>query len=453
MEQSVKARGAARCPGPSTRDIILGDGDLVPERLVTETYEFLGDRDLGLERYTSEAFFRREMKDLWPRVWQWACREEHIPEPGDYITYEIGPFSVIIVRGNDGRIRAFRNSCPHRGTQFRQPDSCGSMSEIRCPFHGWTFDLEGRLKDLPCRWDFPHVSDDLTLSEVRADIWGGFVFINLDRDCPPLREFLGVLPDHLKDGWSLENRYVTLHVQKELNTNWKAAQEAFLEAYHVIETHAEYLPVVCDANAQYDIYGDHVSRFVHTQGVPSPHYEKQQTQQEILNKMLVAPDIRVPEGETARAVAARVLRDNLSKLWDVDLTGYSTSEMLDSIEYFLFPNACFFPGVTLPMVYRFRPMGLDPGRTLFDLMFLRPLPPGMERPEPPEPVRIAENRSFTTVPGMDPTLGHVYDQDTSILSAQWRGMHAGDKPGATLGNYQEIRIRHMHRTLDKYLAD
>src|SRR5690606_31927232 len=101
MDKPVKARGMERCPGPSTRDIILGDGDPVPERLVAESYEFLGDSDLPIERYTSPEFFAREMRDLWPKVWQWACREEHIPEPGDYITYEIGPHSVLIVRGSD----------------------------------------------------------------------------------------------------------------------------------------------------------------------------------------------------------------------------------------------------------------------------------------------------------------------------------------------------------------
>ena len=444
--------GEHRCPGPSTRDIIQADGQPVPDVLLAESYEFMGDADIPFERYTSQEFFDREMTHMWSRVWQWACREEHVREVGDYATYDIGQWSVIVVRSSESEIKAFRNVCPHRATELRPGDSFGWARELRCPFHGWTFDLDGKLSDLPCKWDFPHVGKDTHLSEVRVERWGGFVFINLDKDARPLREQLGVLPEHLKDGWSLENRYITLHIQKELGTNWKAAQEAFLEAYHVVETHANFLPVVCDANAQYDIFGDFVSRFVHTQGVPSPHYQQPLTQQEILEQMLVTPpDTQVPEGSTARAVAADALRTGLGEQWDVDLSGYSTSEMLDSIEYFLFPNMCLFPGITLPMVYRFRPIGRDPGRTLFDLVFLRPLSPGAEMPAPPEPIRIAENVSYMTVPGMDQRLGHVYDQDTDNLARQWRGFNSTDREGQTLGNYQEIRIRRIHQTLDDYL--
>lgn len=287
---------------------------------------------------------------------------------------------------------------------------------------------------------------------VRCERWGGFVFINLDPGAPPLADYLAPLPDHLRDGWDLASRRISLHIEKELPGNWKAAVEAFLEAYHVVETHADFLPVVCDANAQYDVFGPHVSRFVHNQGVPSPHYPHPQTEQEILDRMLVtAVGVRVPEGSTARKAAAAALRQRLFKAWNVDLSGYSTSEMLDSIEYFLFPNACFFPGVTLPMVYRFRPIGEDESRTLFELLFLQPLAAEERPPEPPMPIRIGVDQSFTTVPGMDPTLGHVYDQDTHNLALQWRGMRAAPKVGLTLGNYQEVRIRHLHQTLDAYL--
>ena len=443
--------GEARCPGPSTRNIIEADGQAVPDRLLAESYEFLGDEDIPFDRYTSQTFFDREMSQMWSRVWQWACREEHLPEVGDYVTYDIGPYSVIVVRSGEDEIRAFRNVCPHRATQLRPSDSSGWASEFQCPFHGWTYDLEGKLIDLPCRWDFPHVSKDIGLATVRTERWGGFVFINLDDDAEPLLDYLAPLPEHL-DSDVFANRYVAMHVQKELNCNWKIASEAFLEAYHVVATHADFLPTVCDANAQYDLFGDFVSRFVHTQGVPSPHYREPQSQQEILERMLVAPaDAVVPEGSTARAVAADALRSALGGQWDVDLSNYTDSEMLDSIEYFLFPNMCLFPGITLPMVYRFRPIGRDPGRTLFDLLFLRPLPPGRKAPLPPEPVRIAEDVSYRTVPGLDDRLGLVYDQDTDNLALQWQGFQNAVRDGQILGNYQEVRIRHMHQTLDQFL--
>jgi phenylpropionate dioxygenase-like ring-hydroxylating dioxygenase large terminal subunit len=446
--------GESRCPGPSTKDIILSDGWPVPDALVVESYKYLGSEDIDYARYTSPEMFKLEMENLWPKVWQWVCREEHIPQPGDYITYDIGPYSFLIARTETGEIKAYYNSCLHRGTQLRESETQGSASEFKCPFHGWTWTLGGELKHIPCRWDFPHVTDDkYRLPEVKVALWGGFVFINMDPNAAPLTEFLGVLPEHFRDGWDLSQRYTVLHLQKELPTNWKAAMEAFLEAYHVVETHAQGLPTAGDANAQYDTFGEHVTRFVHTIGYPSPHYTVPQTQTEILEKMRSAPaGTTVPEGSTARAVAAAHLRKTLGAEWGVDLSKYSDSEMLDSIEYQLFPNMCLFPGVSLPMIYRFRPIGNDPGRTMFDLLFLRPLAPGMTRPDAPEPFKIGINDSYASAPGMDPGLGAVYDQDTNNLAMQYRGFRASKKRGQTLGNYQEIRLRKFHQTIDKYLG-
>jgi phenylpropionate dioxygenase-like ring-hydroxylating dioxygenase large terminal subunit len=444
----------ARCPGPSTRDIILADGDSPPAALTTEAAVYLGDADIPFARYTDPAMFQREVEQLWPKVWQWACREEHLVEAGDYVTYDVGPYSILVVRGDDGAIRAFHNSCLHRGTQLKPSDSFGASPALKCPFHGWTWNLQGDLTFLPCAWDFPHVDQaKAKLPQVRVGLWGGFVFVCLDDAAPPLEEYLGVLPAHFRDGWDLANRYVTLHIQKELPTNWKAAQEAFLEAYHIIETHAQALPTAGDANAQYDIFGDTVSRFVHTIGFPSPHYTQPQTQAELFEKLRVAPPGHaLPPGRTARDYAAQLLREMMGEAWGLDLSGYSTSEMMDSVEYHLFPNMCLFPGPMLPMIYRFRPMGMDTGRTLFDLMFLRPLAPGQKRPPPADLVRLTVEQSYTEAPGIDPGLGAVYDQDTNNLAMQWRGFHAAKKAGQSLGNYQEVRIRHFHQVLDRYLG-
>ena len=447
--------GEHRCPGPSTRDIILADGWEVPAALTTEAYDFIGDADIAFDRYVAPEFFEREMRLLWPKVWQWACREEHLPEVGDYITYDVGRFSILITRVSENEIKAYHNSCLHRGTQFKPSDSSGHAAEIRCPFHGWSWELDGGLKNIPCRWDFPHVTDEnARLPEVKVALWGGFVFINMDLDAPPLEQQLGVLPDHFSGRWDLSKRRIALHLQKELPTNWKAATEAFLEAYHVYETHAQALATAADANAQYDIFSDHVTRFVHTVGYPSPHYTIPQTQQEIFDKMRGGGGgITVPEGATARSVAAALARGEIGGAAGVDLSAYSDSEMLDSIEYHLFPNMCLFPGVSLPMIYRFRPIGMDPGRTVFDLIFLKLVPDDTPLDYPPDPIPIAVDQSYADAPGMNRGLGGVYDQDTNTLAMQYRGFQAAFKAGQTLGNYQEARIRQFQATLDGYLAE
>ena len=438
--------GAARCPGPSTRDIILADRQDVPPALIAEAYAFAGDADIPFDRYTSADFMAREFTHLWARTWQWAAREEHIPDPGDYITYDIGPWSILIVRGDDGQIRAYHNACLHRGTQLKRSDTSGSATALRCPVPGWRWSLDGELAHIPCRWDFPHVRDaEFRLPQVRMETWGGFVFINLDPAARPLAE-------HFTGRWDLADRRIALHLQKELPTNWKAAQEAFLEAYHVYETHAQALPTAADANAQYDLFSDHVTRFVHTIGVASPHFTGTQTEQQLFDRMRVSPGT-LPEGRTARSYAAEKMREQISEATGVPLDRYSDSEMLDSIEYHLFPNMCLFPGVSLPMIYRFRPMAGDPSRTLFDLMFLKLVPPGTPVEHPPEPVRLTVAQSYAEAPGMNPGLGGVYDQDTDNLALQYQGFLGSAKRGQTLGNYQEARIRHFHQTLDAYLAE
>ena len=125
------APGDARCPGPQTRDNILRDQDNAPAALTEASYEFLGDEDIPYERYTSEAFFEREIDTVWRKTWQWACREEHIPKKGDYYTYDVGPYSVVVVRGEEDSIKAFVNACPHRGMQFTDAGDCGSGKQFK----------------------------------------------------------------------------------------------------------------------------------------------------------------------------------------------------------------------------------------------------------------------------------------------------------------------------------
>lgn len=452
--------GEARCPGPSTRDIIASDKGGAPAHILEESYRFLGDGDIPFSRYTSREFFQQEVEHLWMKVWQWACREEEIPEPGDYTVYDIADKSVLIVRTADGAIKAYPNACLHRGTQLKPAGSSGSSKNLRCPFHGFTWSLEGKLTDVPCRWDFPHVLDEnFSLPELKVDTWGGFVFINFDSAAQSLAEFLGILPEHFAN-WHMEDKFIAMHVRKLLPANWKACLEAFLESYHVLETHPQGITTVGDANSQYDIYGDHVSRFVHLVGFPSPHIRDPRTEQQTLDALMAegvvegvgSHKLTVPEGGRAREVFADHLKKTLGEAYQRDFSHLTVSETIDAIEYAMFPNTCLFPSLLFPMVYRFRPNGSDPDSTIFDLFYMQPLPDSGERPDPAEPVELDFNQSFHEVPGFDPGLATIYDQDTGNLIGQQRGFKSSIKPGQTLANYQEVRTRHFHQTLDKYLA-
>ena len=305
--------------------------------------------------------------------------------------------------------------------------------------------------------DFPHVErDDYGLIPARCETWGGFVFINLDPEALPLLDYLAPLPSHVPSS-VFANRYIALHVQKELNCNWKIASEAFLEAYHVMETHPQLMRTNGDANTQYDFYGDNVNRLINVAGSPSAFLSETMSEQDILDCFLigdrgdVTSKLMVPEGGTARKVMAQFLRDAAAERGQADLSETSDSEIVDSIAYFVFPNQQFFSGVAFPIVYRFRPLGMHHDKALFDLVVLKNRPTDGSKWETAQPVRIKSEESFTTVPGIDPYIGNVYDQDTGNMEAAQEGSMTIGRPGVTLANYQEVRIRHMHRTLMKYL--
>ncbi len=149
------------------------------------------------ERYTTREFTELEQTRLWPRVWQIACREEQVEDTGAFFEYTIGDEAVFVVRSGTGALHTFYNTCLHRGR--RLADGCGSFAdgEIRCPYHGWRYGLDGRLTVVPDRHEFEGLPDDLALGRVRVDTWGGFVFVNLDAGAPPLLEFLDPLPTML----------------------------------------------------------------------------------------------------------------------------------------------------------------------------------------------------------------------------------------------------------------
>ncbi|MBV9410260.1 MAG: Rieske (2Fe-2S) protein, partial [Acidimicrobiia bacterium] len=127
------------------------------------------------ERYISREFVDLEMQRLWPRVWQIACREEEIPQPGDFVEYVIGDQSIIVVRRADGAIGAYYNACLHRGNKLGTGAGSFPEERIKCSYHGWCYDLAGCVTSVPDRADFSDLPLDLRLGELRVDTWGGFV--------------------------------------------------------------------------------------------------------------------------------------------------------------------------------------------------------------------------------------------------------------------------------------
>jgi len=201
--------------GQTYQDIALTDGDDLPSVLRERSNPPQPTADIPFSRYTDRAFFDLEMQKMWRRVWQYACREEHVPEVGDYYVYDLGRSSLIIVRTQQG-LRAYHNSCLHRGTKLKPSQSSGWSASIQCPFHGWDWNLDGSLKSVRCDWEFPHLQKDKArLRQARVESWNGFIFVNFSAQGPGLIDYLEVLPEHFRN-WDLTGWYVHTHVQKRL---------------------------------------------------------------------------------------------------------------------------------------------------------------------------------------------------------------------------------------------
>ncbi|MDJ0877267.1 MAG: aromatic ring-hydroxylating dioxygenase subunit alpha [Halieaceae bacterium] len=454
-EEQIKARN----PSYGFQDLLDLEEVEVPEALRENTNTYLGSEDLPLDRWTSREFFDLEVEKMWTKTWQMACRESQVPNPGDYFVYDIANFSILVTRTESGELKGYHNSCLHRGRALKR--GAGNSPELRCPYHGFSWHLSGEFKGAPCEWDFPHIDKgEFSLPEVKVDTWAGWVLINMDENAQPLEEYMGIIPEHF-ERWNHEQRYISMHVQKVIGANWKAVLEAFIESYHAIATHPQIMPYQGIDNSQYDVWGDNVSRTITPSAIVNPSHEDQYDEQDSVNTML---GTSVLVGETdndsetavksrARDTIAGINSEAFQAMHSETLDGYATkSELMDSTLYLLFPNFAPWAGFGPVLTYRHRPNGDDENSCIMDIFFLTPYQDGEERPDDAPTVRLEIDEPFSKAADvMGEGLARIFDQDASNLPQVQKGMKASKKGAVTLANYQEVRIRHFHQTLDKYL--
>jgi phenylpropionate dioxygenase-like ring-hydroxylating dioxygenase large terminal subunit len=439
--------------GVTYQQLLDTDTHPVPEVLRRERVLELPPSEIPVARYISREFFDLEVERLWKRVWQMACREEDIPNVGDNIVYDIAGMSFLVVRAAPDRVKAYYNACLHRGRLLRENGGVRE-SELRCPFHGFSWNLDGTLRQVPCKWDFPHiVPEQWNLPEARVGTWGGFVFINPDPDCAALETFLGAELTEQFQRWPLERRRKEAHVAKILRCNWKVAQEAFMEALHVVATHPQLLPGIGDANSQYDAW-DNISRAITANGTPSPHLGWRPSEQEMFDAMTdrrldEPPVAQIPPGMSARQVAAMGAREMLRPAVGNSVDELSDAELVDSFYYTVFPN--FHPwGAYNRITYRFRPYGTEVDQSIMECMYLAPFREGAAPPAT-QIHWLGPDDDWTDAPELG-FLARVFNQDTFNLPKVQLGLKTMTKKTVTLANYQETKIRHFHHLLEEWLA-
>ena len=441
-----------RSSGISYQELIASDAVPPPETLTLEGKLESDVTTVPVRRYTTREYHDLEMQKLWPKVWQMACRAEEIPNVGDYYVYEIGTYSILVVNTAQG-IKAHHNVCRHRGRKLCEHPGRGHAPSFICPFHGFSWNIDGSLRGVTSEWDFPHIDkENFDLSPVQVGHWGGWVFINMDENAEPFETFYGDLARHF-DVWRPEERYIEAHVAKVMPCNWKLAQEAFMEAFHVITTHPQILAGIGDENTQYDAWGN-FSRAITPNGTPSPHLRWQPDEQEMFESVIMrklddpaAP--AVPEGMRARTMMAAGAREGLREVVPESVP-ISDADVSDSIYYTLFPN--FHPwGGYNRIVYRFRPWKNHHDKSLMECYYLTPFKAG-ERPKPAPMHLLSEEDDWTQAPELG-LLAKVFQQDSFNLPHVQTGLEAAPYDEVVLARYQETKLRHFHHLLREWIGE
>ncbi|MHB8469154.1 MAG: aromatic ring-hydroxylating oxygenase subunit alpha [Gaiellaceae bacterium] len=206
------------------------------------------ERTLPYRWYSDPDVLRREQERIFRSAWQYAGHTGELPEPGTYCTTRAGRTPVVVTRARDGELRAFLNVCRHRG--FPVAEGRGRRESLQCPYHAWTYGLDGRLRAAPRSDEEPHFpQDELGLRPAAVGTWGPFLFVNLDVDAEPLADALGSLPAQVAE-LGLDVGELVFHTrwESEVAANWKVVCENFLECYHCQVAHPG-LAAVLDVSA------------------------------------------------------------------------------------------------------------------------------------------------------------------------------------------------------------
>jgi phenylpropionate dioxygenase-like ring-hydroxylating dioxygenase large terminal subunit len=414
-------------------------------------------------RYTSAEFAALEFERLWSRVWQVACREEEIAEIGEYCEFLVGDQSILVVRSGPDTVRAFHNTCLHRGT--RLADGAGRFHDrcIRCRYHAWRYDLDGKLVEVVDPDEFEPMPPDAGLKPVQVDRWGGFVWVSLDPGAPPLVEYLDPLPALLAP-YQLHRLRMRTYLSTVLPANWKVAVDAFNEGYHVQGTHPQILPWTDDVSLDYEPLGihSHYGRLpkARRQLRPSPRLglaEGEYDEGEILESFIrglgglfykderaLVEEIRATPQDGATMLSRyQKGRRALLAARGVAVEEFADDQLTSANDVYFFPNMVgpIYPGIAI--IFRVRPNGIAPDSCIKDTWFL-------EWPQEGDAPKRAQRRFYPDWTERD--WGEITNQDYANMEHVQVGMTSRGGPGLRLNRRQEVNVMHMHRVIDSYLT-
>lgn len=413
---------------------------------------------LEKQHYTSVHYMQKEWENIWGRSWLFAGLLSDLEDPGDYFTYELGRESIVVMLNEHGEISAFYNVCQHRGNRIFASES-GSVKEVVCPYHGWSYQTNGVLSHVPDRERFCQdiSAQERSLKPVRHQTWAGMVWINMDPDATPLETFLGSIIDELSP-YQFEKFVLCSHQTVALDANWKTAKDNFLEQYHVDFIHPQHASLVdcCNSHNYLWPFG-HSSTWVEGYKT-NPRYPMPDKTPEFMLPLLQGLQLDPADYDgrvehIRRAVQQR--KRELGKTMDCGYQQLSDEQLSDVWQYDFFPNLFMTIQAEELSIYGPRPHPSDPNKCFFDKWTLQL---SVER-------GCAEERGIRLYPSLQTSIEdarpehHVFDQDAVIrgehsltmtfdqdiyyLRGMQQGLHSRGFDHALL-NQDEARVQHFH---------
>jgi phenylpropionate dioxygenase-like ring-hydroxylating dioxygenase large terminal subunit len=433
-----------------------GAGDAVPHGVADPVR-------IPVERYFSREFAELEKEKLWMTVWQMACRLEDIPRPGDFIEYEIVGESVLVVRQDDGSARAFHNACRHRATALGEGSGTFHGGQIVCPYHGWRWNLDGANSYVYARSGFDKSCLDsaaLRLRECRTATAFGCVFVTFDPEAPPLEVALGDIISALEPiGFDRMRVRWWRHVV--LPANWKMAQEAFMEAYHVMQAHPSLSMGAADDDYDLEMLSDGFECFDSGSGhglpptkggVPVAGMSAAEYFIQFNNALYVGTDAYATERDMfvqQGLMEADIPDEQFPLAFMQALAEYAKGagiplpppSMTTSGYAHIFPNITVLPAYGNSIIYRVRPYKEDPEQCVFEVWAVT-IPPEGEHPDRPE--------LEGPIPPAD--WPQIFKEDFDNVAKQQKGLHTRGMDELIMADGYEAMIVNSHHRIDELLA-
>lgn len=418
---------------------------------------------LAGERYFDRGFAEREWNAVWAKSWLVVCHVQQIPEPGDFVVEEFGAQSILVVRQDDGGVKAFFNVCQHRGNKLVMPDS-GSMPSFTCSYHSWKWSLDGTCIAAQDPEDFPGGTPcgRHRLKELNSEVFASFIWINMDENPSSLHDYLGELYPILEQ-YPFDAMTMVQAITVRMPCNWKILQDNFRETYHIPTVHpiGLYVNEPDYRQARIENLSNGHSLLCTPGSQPSRYLPGGQLKiDEYLIKDLETWELSPKDYENQPLAVRKALQEQKRKLGPARGHGHysrmSDQQLTDTFLYSLFPNTtftCFADGM---LFLRARPHPRDPEQAEFDCFFF---------------ASGAEDfftRQLTASGGVsggardgverqyinfgEGSVGVILDDDAGIMEAQQRGMHSRGWKGAELAG-QEKRIAHYHCRIDELIAE